>query len=82
MKTAEKILAKRIIKFPEDENHNGMTDKDIKRNVVKSMKEYAKQQAVGFINWRNNVKKFDKSIIRNNPNITTEQLYEEYLKTL
>lgn len=42
--------------------------------------EFAKQQAIGFMDWRNDVKKFDKNILRNNPDITNEELYEEYLK--
>ena len=50
-------------------------------SAIKAMIEFAKLYAVGFMNWRNNVRNFDKNIIRNNPDITTEQLYEEYLKT-
>ncbi len=40
-KTKEDFLAKRIIKFPED---NVMDDESIKRNVYAAMEEYAQQQ--------------------------------------
>ena len=36
-------LARRIIKFPEYLDMSGMTDKDIKRNVLSAMKTYAKE---------------------------------------
>ena len=52
------------------------------QDIAHMMKEYAKLHAVGFMNWRNDVRNFDKNIIRNNPDITTKQLYKEYLKTL
>lgn len=60
MKTKEEILAKRIVKFPEEDfNEHGygtMTDESIKRNVYACMEEYAqsvaKQQAIAFDKWK------------------------------
>ena len=40
--TAKEQLAKRIIKFPEYEDHDEMTDENIKKNVHKAMIEFAK----------------------------------------
>lgn len=52
------------------------------QDVANQLKEFAKQQGAGFMDWRNDVKNFDKNILRKNPDITSEELYEEYLKTL
>ena len=69
------ITAEQLIKKDESGIFN-------EQDIAHMMKEYAKLHAVGFMNWRNDVRNFDKNIIRNNPDITTEQLYKEYLKTL
>ena len=49
-------------------------------SILNCMIEFAKLQAVDFMNWRNDVKNFDKNILRKNPDITSKELYEEYLK--
>lgn len=46
------------------------------------MGAFARLHAIGFMSWRNDIHRFDKNIIRQNPNITVEELYKEYLKTL